>query len=336
MESKDDIFLQNKSKKKKFSPTLPQLLVGIFLGFTIVGTLIFYISNNQKRDASLPATGEENSDKLLADEQLEDIEGSSYFEKMALVGKEYLFIKDLESYALMNLKTIEEIDREKAINDLVGQSVMLQIGESEGWIDLSSDVFNNPFKNMIERSELLVDLSEDYETKYREGIYIEILNVWFYNIEPGEYANKNGLEAAKQLANAKIQSAYNFVQNKNYTLEEAAGELLKDSEMGELNPSYETTTYFDTIYPYEINSVDDLRDGHVFGMDGLFDFLQNAEVGDVSEIYLEKDNPGGDGPVIDAYYSFYKLNSKKEGFATIDEFIEGNKDNFIIEIYLEI
>jgi hypothetical protein len=331
MESKDDVFLQNGSRKNKFSPTLPQILIGIFLG-VIVLVIIIYLMNYYRGRRDTPSDGQEDQ-KAIADEQLREIEGAENVTKIALVGKEYLFESDLNYYAFLNSVDVDELDRNDAIDDLINQSILLQTAELEGWIVLSTDAFNNPFKDFEKMGNLLIEAADDFESGYREGTYVEVINVWFYNVFPGTYAEEYGLEAAQQLAYEKIQEAYNLVVNQGKSMSEASDILIADTELGELNESYETTTYFETIYPYEINSIDDLRDDSEFGMDGLFEFLQNAQMGDVSQIYLEKDNPGGDSPVIDAYYSFCKLNDKKGGFLTVEELVESKKQDFLVEIY---
>jgi hypothetical protein len=274
-------------------------------------------------------------EKELMDEQLGSIPGANTVEKLARVGREYLFVKDLDYQDSLYLEPISETDREKAINMLVNNSVLLQVGLDMDWIELDSEFFNNPFKDYSLREEK-VDLVRDmFEKEYIEGTSVEAIHVWFYNVRPGEYMQLYGEEAAEEKANEIIKSAYYNVKNKDKSMEEAANIIINESmQLPLLNPSYQTSTYVEYFLPYELNSIDDLRgEDFDFGFDGLYSFLQSASEGDLSKIYLEKDRPDGEQPVIDAYYAFYKLKSKRKGYTDIDAWISDKKSDILMELY---
>jgi hypothetical protein len=252
------------------------------------------------------------SDTAAMDSQLEEIPFATEVEKIARVGDEYLFTTDLADYAVSEGSSVAEIDSDTAIDELINESVLLQAGENEGWIELSSEVFHNPFKDYSKREELLLTVEERFEQDKKELIVIESVCIFIHNQEYGELAQK-------------IENVYYKVKNEGVDMKTAGEILANDESLAQLDSEYVQNAY----------SEDYLSWNFVEGLgveDEMYLFLQNANVGDVSEIILEK-LPGGPNKGLEIRYVFHKLETKVDGFKSIVEWIDGFKEGLIIEKY---
>lgn len=322
-------------KKRFFSSSLFQIVIGVFVGLVITGIGIYFITQTNKINEELeviPLTGHEDVDLSMLDKELEDIPGATEVEKIARVGKEYLFLNDLDYYAYLHKKKIDELDRTEAIDSLVDISAMLQSGEEEGWIELTSETFNNPYKDHTKRAELLEEVGEKIEEKEEnEGTIVETVTVWFWNMFQQELAKREGLDVAKAFAQEKIENVYLLVKNGTKTMEEA-GEILKsDTSLDQLDKAYDSNAYGVEVYPYIIESVDDVKISS-FSPEEFYQFIKDAEVGDLSEIILEKDSPDGER-VVDSYYAFYKVQSKDKESFEFESWLSAFKESLEVEHY---
>lgn len=308
------------------------------IGFCTVAIIVFILfgfywyrykhfpwqKESPKADTSLE---DEDGSKLTIDDldaQLEGILNATQVEKIARVGNEYLFITDLDYYAYMTTGTYEPEDREVAIEQLIDESLFLQAGEKEGWITLGTEVFNNPFKDFEKRSELLFTVEENFDRDKRGQIILESVMVFFHNVEYGELAQGEGVEAAKSFARGKIENAYNLVKNQGISMSEAGDILANDESLAQLDSEYQQNAY----------SKVSLYDGTLdkAGQSDLALFLRDAEVGDISEIIVDK-LLGGPDKGLEVAYLFYRLDTEKDGFESITEWIESVSSNMTIEIY---
>jgi hypothetical protein len=280
-------------------------------------------SNNEEENGVVSST--------KADEQLSKISGAKDAKKIALVSDEYLFESDLIYYAFQQGKEVKDLDRGKAIEDIVNDSVLLQFGAKENMVELTPNVFNNPFKDMQKRMEVIAQIKQIMSESIGKAISWEGIAVWFYNVNPADLAEKEGMEKAKQFAYDKINAVYNEVVNNGKKMSEAAEILKNDETLIQLDKSYKGNAYFVKSLDTEIHTIDDIRKGRTFGYTGLFDFLLKAEIGDISKIYLEQDTPDGDN-IVDAYYAFYKLTNKSQG-TSIEELVQNFKTSLSIQIY---
>ncbi len=311
---------------------------GIFLGgIVLVGFIYFFNFRREDTVEELPTTGDDSDTELIRmNNELENIEQADEIQKIARVGAEYLFYTDLENYAYLTLNEIDELDYDQVVDELINKSIVLQLGETEGWIELETNVFNNPFKDFDTRNELYLEVSDKFSSELKGGTRVEQVIVWFYNMVPGELAEVEGIEAAKSMAYTKINEVYEKVKSGEMSMQEAGEHLQQDTSLAVLDEGYVDNVYMEELLPYEINNITDNRDDTEFGYKCLVNFLQSAEAGDLSEICLEEDKPCAIYDVVEAYYAFYKVKSKNEGFDTAMDWAEYNKDNFTIEVYEEI
>jgi hypothetical protein len=312
------------------------------LGLTLIGLLllavVFFIVKNAKKitETENPEGISPEEQQLVAqmDKELRSVNGASDVKKIARVGREYLFESDLYYYAYTTSQSIENINKDEAVDYLVNDSVLLQAAEKEGWIELSSEIFNNPFKDYQKRAELKQQIFSHFEEN-KGNTSVEVISVWFYNMEPGDLAKQQGIEKAKELAKSKIDGVYALVKEQGKSMEEASTQLIGDTSLLQLDKSYQSNAY--ALFEFAYNTSDENELKSILGInsaaEGLIQFLKGAHEGDVSEIYLEKDTPSGNEDIREAYYAFYKILKKKEGKTDMYEFIRSYKGEMFIEIY---
>jgi hypothetical protein len=124
------------------------------------------------------------------------------------VGQETLYRDDYNresnSYPLKIDDTAKNTIRTKMIED----SIILQAGQKEGLIELTSDIFNNRNKNYTNRLKA-VELVKSKVGARQETITVELFALWFYNTQPAEI----GLEKGKQIAFQKNERHSLSVKN---------------------------------------------------------------------------------------------------------------------------
>jgi hypothetical protein len=313
--------------KRKFQINAKYLKWGLLLVIALVISIILGYVIYKAYKSSKPHK-EEDTELAEMDNQLENIEGADMSDKIARVGKEYLFTTDLEYYAYLRLKKLDEINREEAINESITYSVMLQLGEDEGWIELTQEIFNNPFKDNNARGDLINEVREAYDENYKSGTYVEFVSVWFNNAGLGPYAEEHGVEAAKSLAKEKIDAVYAQVVNEGKSMEEAVQLLVNDESLVELDVNYKGNAYELLWLEYEIVQNSDtaaLRDS-------MYNFLLSATEGDVSEIFLEA-QIDINGDTEELYYTFYRLKLRRQSFDTVYDWANEKRKDLKVEIY---
>lgn len=313
----------------KFQINAKYIKWGLLLTIAILINIVLgYVIYKAYKATKLPQTGEEDAELAEMNSQLENIEGVDEIEKIARVGKEYLFTTDLEYYAYLHMKEVGEINREEVISELITYSVMLQLGEDEGWIELTQETFNNPFKDNNARDELIDEVREAYDENYKSGTYVEFVSVWFNNAGLGPYAEEHGVEAAKSLAKQKIDAVYAQVVDEGKSIEEAAQLLINDESLAELDINYKGNAYELLELQYEI-----VQNSESAALrESMYNFLLSAQEGDISEIFLEKQSDL-DKNSFDAYYTFYRLKSRRQNYDWVYEWAEAKKSDFTIEIF---
>jgi len=328
MRDHDNPFLHNNRSNKLINSTIFRVGIGLVIGGILLGGVIILI-NSKGSIAELPETGDEDAELEIMNIELDKIEGSENIQKLARVGREYIFYTDLEYYAYQNLLDIESLDYDSVLDYLVDESVLLQAGENEGWVELDSETFNNPFKDFSRRGQLVLEIKESFNDNYQSGTYVEIITVWFYNSELGDYAKEHGIDAAKELAKSKIDEVYSLVTEDGKSMEEAAQIIIDDSSLSQLDENYDGNAYGIRIFPYEIESIADLGGGS----ENLYKFLESAQEGDISEIFLERDIPRSETEeLVDAYYAIYKLTVKVNEYSDMNEWVDSYKTKLKIEI----
>lgn len=322
-----DEFAKARSVSKISTSTLLLVVIGIAVGITAIGggSYIFFSKQKEVQEEEVI---QETPKKALKEFQSNDI--------IAKIGNENIYMTDLEAYAKYQQKSVDELeDIEKAVNDLVDISILLQAAESQGWIKLDNEFFNSPSKDIPMRGEKVKEIREMFETSGKRGTVVESVALWWWNSRLGQLGVEQGVDIAKSFAREKIENVYDKVMGSGLSMKEAAEILANDSSLAQLDTNYDGNAYTVYINPYVINSIDDVRAGRDFGFEGLYDFIKDAEVGDVSKIYIEKDSLPSVGE-IEAYYTFYHFKAKNEGYESIEEMIEGNREGLEIIIYIDL
>jgi polyhydroxyalkanoate synthesis regulator phasin len=240
--AEDNFFV---SKKKSSRPQI--LVIAIVCLLAVISAEVFMILRKNGKEELLPDTGSVDlDDKELADEWLSQIDGSENSTKIALVGKEYIFENDIKRYLSTNGLIAQEDNpdiQNEALDELINQSVALQEGEENGWVDLSSEIFNNPQKDQSARMSALISVQTSFERFMVEGNYIyEGISLYFVNTVPGELAEEKGREYVKNLVHGKISKAYAEAKS-GRSLREIGDELKNDLDMPKIDPNYKNDIY---------------------------------------------------------------------------------------------
>lgn len=293
--------------------------ITIIISLIVVLSSAFFVYRYfkiQEQERQRQENEERNAKIEKLNSELERIPEAVNEKKIAVVGDEFYFQTDLEHYAKQNLVGIEDVNKDEAYEWFLEESVILQGAENDGLIHLDESIFNNPYKDYDRRTRKVVKLRQTIEKQVVGGITVEALSVWFCNVNYGEYASEYGVEAAKKLAKNKLENVRKKVLD-GMSMKGASKLIRNDKSLAALDDNYDGNAYIQTNFPGSIESIQDVRKGREFGNEGLYDFLKNANPGDISAIYLEKDNTNGDD-VLDAYYAFYHYKKKNADSSAVD------------------
>lgn len=313
------------------------LFVLVLIGFAVEGVLLWRKSRTTDDPSSVDLFEQQKSD---ADQYLARIEGADEYVKVALVGKEYLFEEDLKTYFSAQGR-IEDYEgkpeeRDPTIAFLVNQSIALQEGEREGWIELDETFFNNPMKDNRKRSEMLSVVVGGFSDEYAGDISVEGCSVWFYPTNGSPYLDTYGVEAARQKAKEKIDYVYGKVRRNEIDMKQAGDILINDPEVQEMNPGgynlvapYDSAAYFEQIYNFQNIGSEQEHNNHVIEQILALSTNEVTDVLTAKSVVIEN----GTGVTKDAYFVFYKSLDSDRGYKSYGDWIEANKGNYLIEKY---
>lgn len=238
---------------------------------------------------------------------------------IATVGAENIYGEDLKykkSQTPENLMT-PELEAE-LFQRLIDESIILQAGAEESYVELNSSVFNNPLKDQQARQRLITQVTEkvDQNASYKKGAFVSI---WFMNDTPGPV----GYEAGQQIALEKITAVHQAVTNGTMSIKQAGDTLKNDSALAQVDPtSYQSNAYteFNTLETSAI-SFDPGFDEEIVALDQ----------GETTDIYLAKDHPASDPnlPLQDAVYMFGQVTeTKSDGLEAFPTWLESQRNNY--------
>jgi len=246
---------------------------------------------------------------------------------VAQVGKETLYGQDL-NYELKvyfpdvskSKEVVSEEIKEKALNQIIRKSLLLQAAADEGLITLNEKVFNSLDKVYRERNILLNSIEEKVNTKYVNWVKGEMISIWFHNI----YEPKMGLETARQVTRSKIEAIYNDLKSGKYAnLEEAAEAIKNDPALALIDPSYKGNAYI----PFEV------KQGEEFFIDPkVQEQVFQLPLNQLSPILVGQDqSPGGE--FYDCNFIVMKvLERKMRGYESFEDWFSQKKGNYEVEI----
>lgn len=217
-------------------------------------------------------------------------------EIIVVVGSENIYGADLiEQLSYYPSKDHSTDLVEHAIDVLVRESVIIQGSIDEGIIQAPSTeqkAFNVWQKDYQIRARLVSNAKEAIKTKIEriEGV---LFMIWFNNIYPGEYGYEKGKARAKEV----IEQVHGALKNGEINLDEAAEAIYAEEDLVFVDPVYENNAanYF----------IADGDDRCITAWCNDYDeYLWTLEQGDVSEIWLLKDDHLGSRPLLGSVYTF--------------------------------
>ena len=313
-------------------------ILGIFLLLT-VAVILFYpplaislFPSRHKEEESIEAL------RKKADEWLQSVEGASSSTKIALIGEEYIFQEDLDYIIYETYQGSLSVDPRNALDALFESSIILQEASDMGALTLTTDYFNNPFKDQKLRSSMINEARSFIEDEVVQSMKYDLITVWFYNQYPGKTFREQGIELAKTIAYEKISQMYEKVRTGILTKDEAGAELSKDQSVIDLSTKgqVEQNSY--------LSSLSTSNPQEIFPYNAEYgERLKKLKAGKYSDILLAKDRPGveGDNPktsipsdrIIDAYYGFIYVLENDGSYSTYDEWLSDMLNIYPTEKY---
>ena len=248
---------------------------------------------------------------------------------IAVVGRETLYGRDLNYelsiYFPKAYKSDEPVPddiKQKALEQIIENSLLLQTAADEGLIALNEKVFNNLNKEYRARNILVNSIEEKANQKLVNWVKGELISIWFKNI----YEPKMGLEAARQITRAKMDGIYSRFKSGNLTsLEQAAEEIKNDPALALIDPSYQGNAYI----AFEIEQ------GEEFFIDPkIQEVAFKLPVNQLSEILVGQDqSPGGE--FYDCNFIVMRVEEQEmKGFESFEDWFNQKKENY--EVTLKI
>lgn len=335
---------ESKINKLKEIPA-PLIVMGLFLLITI-GVLGFEVYLVFTRKEEVEIDNEENGSVVVneelknqADEGLAEITGSNNFEKVALVGKEYIFEDDVKNYFASQglLSNYEDQDQwDKALEVQIQNSMVLQEAEKLGWIELENTFFNNPMKDYNVRGESFLEVRENFNSELLGAIRAEGCAIVFNPyIKTSPYIEKHGLDQAKSVAKQKIEEIYQRVTSGEIDMMEASQIISDDSILQEMNPpgydsaGLESSSYFVRVfseYEFHVESDPNIETKEA---------IKTLKTGEYTPVLLEvvEVQEGSQVETIDSLYVFYRSLDSDRGYNSYEEWLEEMKDSYPVTFF---
>jgi hypothetical protein len=202
---------------------------------------------------------------------------------------------------------------------MIEDSIILQAGQKEGLIELTSDIFNNRNKNYTNRLKA-VELVKSKVGARQETITVELFALWFYNTQPAEI----GLEKGKQIAFQKMSAIHSQLKTKKIDSKQAADLIKSDTSLAQLDKAYVSNAYSEvTATPEEHLTFDNEFDAKIRAL----------QPGDITDLYLAKFSYKKDQPPSDVAYVIAKMVDKKNGVITSQtEWLQDYKKQYEVTV----
>ena len=265
---------------------------------------------------------------------------------IAKVGNEYLYDADLQRLITLNGSLAS--DKTVLTNQLIDESIFLQMGAQENWISLEKSFFNAANKDYSLRQQKVDLVKEAFNDAKTSGTWTNILILRYWFDQETDFIKNNSINAAAQLAENTLKTQIDQVNQENMSFEQAALVLNGYSEYSQkLNPDYgKDAQYFadnDTIqrpnsiyslrkYPLNLSSVSELN-FNIKDEASVLNFFNSAKEGETSALYKIEDRVGD--RITNGFYIVFQVKEKRIGYEQneFDTWLESNKDNFTITKY---
>lgn len=201
---------------------------------------------------------------------------------IAKIGKENIYQSDYDFYLnsfFNNRKTTNQLSLKKTVLDKIAfDSIILQELVVKPPLS-TSDIFNNPDKNITERNIQIEKTKEKINTDIVGKISFEAIRIYFKNT-PGPTPRMNQ-EKAKALALKHMQSIHLKLKNNEINLAGAGKEIEKITELAQIDSVYISNAY--------IKVTDKLLSEKIFEHFTTDEIIKKMPVGQLSEIITVKE-----------------------------------------------
>lgn len=195
--------------------------------------------------------------------------------------------------------------KEKFLNKILRDSLILQGAASESLVTLTDDVYNSPSKDYRKRMDLVSSATEKLIEKKVSKITAERITLYFYNTNPPSV----GLEKAKEMVQEKMGSLREKLVAGELDMVGAGETIKKDTTLSKIDPAYKANAYF----KWKNLSLEK----KTYSDPGLDKLVKNAKVGKISEVLTGKARIG-EGEAFEAYLTIFKVESRQQ--ADFDSF----------------
>lgn len=241
---------------------------------------------------------------------------------IAKVGEENIYLKDidheLENHPQKDLQGI----RDKLLDKIILDSIILQGGAADGIITLNSSFFNSPDKNYAERISSIEKVKNKIESM-SVNIKGSVISIWFHN---NGYVGPLGLEKGKEIAYEKISDLRKQIVDKKITIQEAGNIIKKDESLFQIDRAWKSNAIF------SFSATANQKITFVKEFDAL---IRKLAVNEVSEVYLA-DDIGPDGKKLyEALYLVAQVTEKNDatGVLNYDSWLQNKKDTYVVQKY---
>lgn len=290
------------------------LIVGVLLVLLLVITTVFFLkrSKNLLKKPPIQAT---------LSPTVEPVQAERLNKPIVKIGKETIYQKDLE-YEKRHYPSVSNVDVDKILLDkLINDSIILQEGKKNNFVNLDETLFNSQEKDYEERIHLVEKVKREIDNRV-ERIEGHVVSIWFNNIKPASI----GYEEGRKFAFQKISRLSEDVKSGRMTIQEAGEFIKNDKSLAQVDPVYQGNAIFDfSVTPDEKITFDE-------GFDKILKSLNEQEV---SDVYLAKDK-GYSDKYIDSVYMFGQISKKVQNAeitTDFDSWVSEAKNNYEIEYY---
>lgn len=267
---------------------------------------------------------------------------------IAKVGEENIYDADLKNLQLKNNNPLS-VNKDQMLEELIDDSIMLQLAQKEGWLTLDSSFYNNPSKNLATREQKISLVKEIFNVEKTSGLWVNILILNYWSGEQTDYMKASGIDAAASLAKGKMSALVDKIKQGSMTTDQAAQNLNSDTDLAQkLDPTYgkDKQYFLDHDSTPTVMSIAELRreplnitspseiNFNITETDSVVNFFNEGIEKSVSPIYKIQDEV--DGKTVDGFYVCFQVKEKRIGSYEKNEFtkwIDFNKSDFIITKY---
>lgn len=241
---------------------------------------------------------------------------------IASVGKESIYQSDL-NYQLNTFYFKDKdkpVTKEKALTDLINDSIILQEGIKNNYIFLTAGVFNNPNKTtneITQRNILITAVKKKIEDMNIDSVNGEAI-VMYFNNTPNPTPTI-GVAKAKEIVRAKMEKYYQDLLANKYTMAQAGNLIKEDTSQRQIDLTYTANAYikFDNLR----------RDEQIFVDNNLNQQIWTLGTNAMSAILTGKSNG------YEEFYTIIKVNVRNGKFPSITDWVNSIKNNYEIKIY---